>query len=125
MSYTIERLANYPAVVATLHKDFDVANELSPHLVELISVLDREKTPITVVSDARQLSISFDDLMEGTKLVMNGGVNANPVKHVNTRQYIIISSSALIKLSLNGFSKLGFGNLAVAESVEDVLKSLA
>src|SRR5688572_14160281 len=103
MSYRIERHSKYPALVATLNADFDVATELAPHLTELISMLDKEKTPVTIVSDARQISISFEDLLEGTKFLMNEGPKVNPANHAKTRQYVIISNSALIKLSLNGF----------------------
>jgi hypothetical protein len=121
MSYTIEHLPKHAAILTTFAKDFSVSTELASCFTALATELDKTQTPLTVILDMLQYSLSVDALIEGTKIVLTGD---NPIRHAKTKRFVAVTHSSLIALSLDGFRKIGIGDVKTDTSVEEVLKTL-
>jgi hypothetical protein len=122
MPYTIEQLPQRHAIVITFTETFDVSTELAPCFTEVAALLDKSPTSLTLILDILQYPLSFEGLLDGTKIMMGGATN--PIRHAKTKRYVAITSSPLINLSVDGFRKLGIGDVHTARSMEEVLKTL-
>ena len=121
MSYSIERLNNPDVYLVTLNEDFEIQTELPQYFKELSIAINNEPEPLNLIVDVSNLGLSFDDLLGGTKGMMNA--DRNPYLHPNSKTAILVTKNRMIKMSLDGFAKLGIAKTTkVVESVEEALQ---
>lgn len=121
MSYTIERLTNYPAILVTFNEDFQIPEEFLDYATETHAMLDREPEPVYIITDITNFNVSVNNLLQGTKLALNP--EANVAKNPKTYGSIIVTDAGLLKRSVDGFRKLGIvDDLKVVTSLEEALE---
>jgi hypothetical protein len=120
MSYKIEQLTNPRAIFVTLNEDFKIPQEIVAYTKEVASLLEKEARPIPIVVDMRQYSVSFEALLSGTNLALNP--EANITKYPNAGKLILITRETLLKMSMDGFRKLGIAsNIQAVSSPDEAL----
>jgi hypothetical protein len=124
MSYNINRLAEHPAFLVSINKDFNIGKEMPPFFSEIKTMLDQELNPLSVILDMTQFTMSFDDFLKGTQISMSSR-NENPAVHSMTKEFIIIAESSLWKMSLDGFRKLGaMRDARIVKTLDEALSIL-
>ena len=121
MYYHIEKLPGKPIIIAALQADFKIANDWEEFISKLMALLDDQPEPVFYISDLRQASFSFDDLLTGTNLATRG--SSAVLKHPNVRENLVITTSSMLKLAAKGLNSVTFGNIDVKvfDSVEEAL----
>jgi len=123
MSYTVQRLKDYPAILISYHDDFDISSDYALSTKDAMKLLDAESNPVTIIIDLTEFSMSLNDLLEGTRLAFKPDMNT--AKHSKTLNTIVISKMGIMKKSVDGFRKMGLSDdLRVADSLEDALALL-
>lgn len=120
-AYTIERHTNPPAYIVIATSDFDIEADTPAYYRKLNALLDTEQEPVAVIIDITHKSLSFDELLRGTKGVRD--LDTNPYNHPNNKSLILVSSSRLMQLSLDGFRMLGVvKEIHMAKTVQAALE---
>lgn len=120
MSFKVEKLPDEPIIVATIHEDYDLVNEipLSDRAVrDILQTVDEPQSYIIHF----ELQLSFDEILLGATKVARG---QDPLwHHPYIKQVILVSNDASMKISAAGMSADMFGNLniQVFETLEDAL----
>lgn len=124
MSYKLERLEDYPAMVTTFNADFDASTELESVITEMRRRISVEETPIYIIMDMSAYDISLNDLFVGTGIGMRTRDGDNREASVkNTLKTIIVTEQKVLQASIKGFERFGFGkNLEVATTLEAALQ---
>ena len=121
MCYHIEKLPGKPIIVAALKADFNIADDWEEFISEIMALLDDQPEPVFYISDLRQASFNFNDLLAGTNLATRG--SSAVLKHPNVRENLVITTSSMLKLAAKGLNSVTFGNIDVKvfDSVEEAL----
>jgi len=123
MAYSIERLDNPPAYLIILHQDFDSKTHMEAYYREVIAGLDTESSPVPMIVNIVDAPFSLNALMETTKHLLN--LDVNPNNHPMMSKLIVITENRLMKLSSDGFRKLGIvKDMHIAKSLEGALALL-
>lgn len=122
MSYSTEKLPDLPVVLATLHSDYDHAQEGEAAYAEEIAMLDAQSEPVYYILDIKEYSPTLDVIISGTNW---GGKQGNmpTVRHPNVVKPIVISQSDIVKLAVKGVKTVtwGYTDIKVFETLDEAL----
>lgn len=119
MSYTVEKISNPNAILVVWNEDYSISKEWTLSVEEIVSLLDEVDEPLRIINDATAFQISVNDLLEGTGSLLKSG---NLLNHPMLKGFITVTSSAMLKRSVDGLRKLGLSqDHQVVDSVEEAL----
>jgi hypothetical protein len=115
VSYKIEKMADEPVVICTLEKGFNLGRDTAPYAKELQALLDSQPEQVYLITDARQLEVSFGDLIQGLTVVARGDLAV--VRHPKIINLITVGRSALLDLGSNALKQAQYGSLNIPVQV--------
>jgi len=122
MPTKFQKLPNEPVVVVTLPKVYNLAAELPVLMPQYMELLNSSKTTLFWIVDARESSLSVDEIVTGASLVARG---EHPLyRHPNIRQVIYVTTSEIMKLAITGMQTEAFGKLQI-KLFDDLDEALA
>jgi hypothetical protein len=121
MSYTVELRPDIASIVVAINRDFSMQDDLQPLCQEVIRTLDQSNRPLYYISDARQLSLTLDELIQGTNALVRGQYPF--ATHRNFKAMLLITSDSLISMAATGMRSDSFGNVHVEifSSIDDAV----
>ena len=121
MNYKVEVLPGEPIILATISKQFSVANDMARSDAEVRTALDKASEPMALVVDAREVSLGLDDVIQGTN---RGSRGEQPIlQHPNLKELLFVTPNALVKAAIRGLNSVTFGNVNARafDTVEEAL----
>jgi hypothetical protein len=120
MSYTLERLDNPAAYVVTFNEDFDFKDDIVRYHRELSAALDEEPSPVSMIVDTSKIAFDLAEFLGGTRAAMQAEVNPN--HHPNSKHLILVTTSKVLKMSVDGFKKFGLvRTVYIASDLDEAL----
>ncbi len=109
MSYTVEKLAGLPAVMATPRADFKMETEQAPLQADIRTVLETTDEPLYYIINFLHTHLTLEDLIKGS----SGGARnqASPWRHPMIRGIIFVTDDGATKLAVEGLNSPAYGNL--------------
>jgi hypothetical protein len=121
MKFTVERLPNEKIVVFTFGKDYQPGKD-SPEMVATIAgKLGADETGVYVVYDARDLKMSFGDLV----IAMANQAQKAAGTMADTRMHpVTVGTSEMLKLGNAAFAQEQYGGIKIPmfDSIEAALQ---
>ena len=111
MSYTIERRKDISSVVVIVGDDFSMKDELHSLCEEAWEIFEQANSPLFYISDASNLSLSFEELVQATNVLVRGEYPF--ATHRNFKALFVVSNDPLISEGAKGMSSDAFGNVWV------------
>ena len=118
MSYTIEKMADQPAVLVHLNADFDSQADLWPAVEQSTELIIEQNAPTFSVWDTRQIITTVDGIVQGANVGRSFDIPANQ------RGIIVISTEPAIKMAMEGMNTRAFGHMEISV-FEDLDEALA
>lgn len=111
MPTAFKKLENEPIVIVTLPTDYNLAAELPKVMPQYISFLNSATEPVYWIVDARNSSLTVEEIVLGASLVARG---EHPLyHHPNIREVIYVTSSQIMKLAAEGLKGEAFGRVNI------------
>jgi hypothetical protein len=111
MPTAFKKLENEPIVIITLPTDYNLAAELPKLMPQYINLLNAATEPVYWVVDARNSSLTVEEIILGASLLARG---EHPLyHHPNIREVIYVTSSQIMKLAADGMKGDSFGNVNI------------
>lgn len=115
MSYKIEKISDEPVVICTLEKSFNLGRDTAAYAKELQELLDAQPGSVYLITDARQLQVSFGDLIQGLTVVARGELAV--VRHPKILTLVTVGRSALLDLGSSALKQAQYGSLNIPVQV--------
>lgn len=110
MSFTLEKLANEPIIVSTLHPDYQVDKEIAAVNGQTAEMLAKESEPQYLVS-VFNITFNFEDIVTGSNTVTRGD---DPILHNHQiKENIFVTTDEILKMVAAGMSGGPFGGLRI------------
>jgi hypothetical protein len=124
MPFTIEKLADEPIVLVTLSNPFDVKEDVPLFAHQLQAVFDSEAGPLWDVTDVRDLSIAFGDMVSGMAMITRGELGV--LRHAKVCRFAIVASSNLILIAAKALGQQQYGAIpvTVCESLDEAFATV-
>jgi hypothetical protein len=111
MPTVFKKLDDEPIVIVTLPTEYNLAAELPKLMPRYISLLETAAEPVYWIVDARNSSLSVDEIILGASLVARG---EHPLyHHRNIREVIYVTSNQIMKLAAEGMKGDAFGHVNI------------
>jgi hypothetical protein len=111
MPTVFKKLEDEPIVIVTLPIDYNLAAELPKLMPQYINLLNAATEPVYWVVDARNSSLTVEEIILGASLLARG---EHPLyHHPNVREVIYVTSSQIMKLAADGMKGDSFGNVNI------------
>ena len=107
MSFTIEKIADAPAVLVQAGADFDAETELEIAVKESTWLIAEQTTPVFAIWDTCQMSTTVNIIVQGANVSRSLDIPANQVGT------LVISSTPAIKMAMEGMNSHAFGHMTV------------
>lgn len=121
MSYTIELRKDIGSIIVAITRDFSMQDDLQPLCQEVLQLLDQSNRPLYYISDAKQLSLTLEELIQGTNALVRGQYPF--ATHRNFKAMLLVTNDSVISAAATGMRSDSFGNVHVEifSSVEDAV----
>lgn len=121
MSYSTIKVENQPIVISTLHKDYDLATEITYSNQAAIEVLSDASEDQLFLIVHFEVQLTMNDILLGASAVTRGE-NALWL-HEKVRQVLVVTKDLATSLSAQGMRHELFGNVNVEvfETLEQAL----
>lgn len=122
MAFTVEKLADVPAVVSRLHPNFDMQAEQLELQANVREHLEAAPEPLFYIVDLTQHQLNISDIMQGA----NTGARSDESiwRHENIREVIFVSPDKTVQRAVAGLNSDVFGNFQ-AETFNTMGEALA
>lgn len=111
MAYQLEHLQNLPVVQVTLGADFNGLEDITASTEELFRIFSALETPHYQITDARNLKMDFETLMDFIRVGVRGEYSI--ANHPKNAGIIIVTTNRLYEVAVNGLNTAAFGMLKV------------
>ena len=121
MPFAIEKLAGEPIVRVKVSSPFDVRQDLPQLAQQLHAAFDAEEGPLWDITDVRDLSIGFGDMVYAMALMTRGELAV--LNHPKLRRFVVIASSSLLLIAAKALGQQQYGAIPVmiCETPDDAL----
>ncbi|MDX2137706.1 MAG: hypothetical protein SF123_06390 [Chloroflexota bacterium] len=111
MAYTIQQIQGLPVVQVTLGSDFNGLEDITASTEELFRIFSALDTPHYQITDARELKMDFEMLMDFVRVGVRGEYSI--ANHPKNAGIIFVTSNRFYEVALNGLNTAAFGMLKV------------
>ncbi|MBN1429029.1 MAG: hypothetical protein JXB07_11635 [Anaerolineae bacterium] len=109
MNYKIEVVPGEQIVQATLFKHYSFAVDDPVANNEVKVILDASDTPMFMIIDVTQLSLSLDDVVKSANSDTRG--EQAIYRHPKLRGVLVVTQSHMVRLAVKGLTSVTFGNV--------------
>jgi hypothetical protein len=120
--FTIEKLPDEPIVLVTISSPLDVKHDLPLLAHQLQAVFDAEDGPLWDITDARDLSLAFGDMVSGMAMMTRGELAV--LRDPKLRRFAIVVSNNLIMIAAKGLGQAQYGAIPmlICETLDEAFE---
>ena len=121
--YLLEQLPNEPIIIGTFYSSFNIKDDVITFIDDVRQLFDNADQNFYYVNDTRDLKINvFQDMVVAVNVATHGVTDV--LRHPGLKEYLIVATDTLIKLSARGLQSNAFGNINVRvfKTPEDALE---
>jgi hypothetical protein len=124
MAYTFETLDEGQIILFTAGEDFNLKADGARYVQGLLELSQAGPDRIIAISDMRNISLDFDDLMASSTLARNDDTKAF-LSNPKLIKSLVVINSRVMELLVKGLSSATFGSLdlPVFQTVEEALNA--
>jgi hypothetical protein len=120
MSIRLEKLPNEPIIYGDMGVNFNFREDIENYLTTVFQLLDQQPEPVFYIVDLIGNHMSLDDVMVA---LQKSTKQMDILHHPNVREFVIVATSPMLKLSAKGLNSSVFGRVktAVVDTMQDAL----
>lgn len=121
MHHSIEVLDDLPVLIVRFEEGFGGSEDIKAYVHDLGQAYDSLEKKVYNITDTRNLSLTFDKVMEFLRVSMRD--NQNLTRHPMKLGNIVVTSSSFYQAIIKGLRSATFGNMniQVFESLDEAL----
>ncbi|MGF1503741.1 MAG: hypothetical protein ACFB51_01190 [Anaerolineae bacterium] len=122
--FTVRRHAELPAVITWLSAEYNTREYYPAYDAALRGLLDSLEEPVHLITDTRQLTMNFADLVRG---LANTSTGSDPLtRHPMIRQIMVVTTDPLIDFGAKALEREEYGHVkvAVVATLEDAFAAI-
>jgi hypothetical protein len=112
VSYTFTQLDDGHIILFTAGDDFNLKAEGEQYIRELRAFVETGPERMVAISDVRNISMDFEDVLAGGGMARNDDTKAF-LKHPNLLKSLVVFNSRVIEMTVKGLSSATFGSLDI------------
>lgn len=123
MSFTVQKHPTLPAIICTLNKDYNVAKQMALTDQAVLQILENADQPLYLIN-IFDLAISLDEIVAAANHVAHDP--AAGWHHPKTKQVLVVTENAILRLAAKGMDSAPFGNLRISifPTLDEALASI-
>ena len=120
MTYRVEQLEDYPAVLLAFEPEFKMGRDAEPALSECMALFNAASEPLYWINEMTEVNFGFSDVVAGLASFTRGDLAV--VKHPNFRELLVVTNSSTLKMATNALGQAQYGGISahVFESLDEV-----
>ena len=107
MSFSVEKMADEPAILIQLNPDFDASKESQAATEKAFRLVSEQTAPTFMIWDTRESPPSVE------AFIMGGSVTRAVEPPAPYHGSIVISAEPIVKTAMQGMNSRAFGNLVI------------
>jgi hypothetical protein len=111
MPITVEKLPNEPIVIIQANNPYSMQDDVVKAMHEFKELLDAAPAPLWDITDTRNFTIGFSDLVGLLGFITHGELGV--VRHRNFAGTAIIANSEMIRMAGNALRQKQYGGISV------------